>query len=112
MVNIDKIYDLAKEKGIKLSHICEKLGVARTYFADIRNKGLDIPESRLSVVADILSTTPAYLKDETDEKNKPAEILDERVVKLNELMKKLSPDDIDQVLDYVRFLTEKYKDKK
>jgi len=112
MVNIDKIYDLAKEKGIKLSHICDKLGVARTYFADIRNKGLDIPESRLSVVADILSTTPAYLKDETDEKNKPAEILDERTIRLNELMKKLTPSEIEQVLDYVRYVAERHKEKK
>jgi len=112
MVNIDKIKNLAREQGKTIAYICSLLGKNRGFLNEVKYGKNSIDEIELKIISDALNTTPAYLKDETDEKNKPAEILDERVVKLNELMKKLSPDDIDQVLDYVRFLTEKYKDKK
>lgn len=70
MVNIDKIRELAKEKGIKQKYITDKLGVPHTYFADIKNKNRDIPDCRLSIIADTLDTTIEYLRDETDIKEK------------------------------------------
>lgn len=68
----DRIRSLSKEKGISLSFICRKLGVAPVYFIDIEKSSRDIPEDKLSVIADILNTTPEYLKGETDIKEKPA----------------------------------------
>ena len=74
MVNIDKIKSLAYEKGVSLTFICTKLGVARVYFNDLVKHHRDIPDERLSIIADILNTTPEYLRDETDQKEKPIEI--------------------------------------
>lgn len=67
MVNIDKIKELSRQQGIKMCFLAQQIGVPHTYFADIKNKHRDIPDSRLSVVANILNTTVAYLRDETDD---------------------------------------------
>ena len=72
MVNIDKIKELSRQQGIKMCFLAQQIGVPHTYFADIKNKHRDIPDSRLSVVANILNTTVAYLRDETDVKEKPS----------------------------------------
>ena len=67
MVNIDKIKELSRQRGIKMCFLAQQIGVPHTYFADIKNKHRDIPDSRLSVVANILNTTVEYLRDETDD---------------------------------------------
>jgi transcriptional regulator with XRE-family HTH domain len=112
MVNIDKIKGLAREQGKSIAYICSLLGKGRGFLNEVKYGKNSIEESELKIIADDLNTTPAYLKDETDEKNKPAEILDERTIRLNELMKKLTPSEIEQVLDYVRYVAERRKEKK
>lgn len=73
MTTILRIKETAKEKGIKLSYICERLGFkSRTYFNDVEKNNREIPDDKLQIIADELNTTVAYLKGETDEKNKPA----------------------------------------
>ena len=68
---IDRVLQLAKEKGISQAFICGKLGLRRTYLSDVRLGKDSLPDDRLSIIADILSTTPEYLKGETDVKEKP-----------------------------------------
>lgn len=70
-----RIRALAKEKGLSLSFICSKLGVAHVYFIDIDKSNRDIPDDKLLMIADILNTTPEYLKGETDIKEKPADLV-------------------------------------
>ena len=70
MVNIEKIYLLAKEKGISNTFICQKLNRPRSFLTDVRQGKLRISDDQLAVIADILDTTPDYLKDETDKKEK------------------------------------------
>ena len=72
MVNIDKIKTLAKSQGIKLNYLAAQIGVPHTYFADIKNKNRDIPDSRLAVIAELLSTTTDYLRDKSDCPDAPA----------------------------------------
>ena len=72
MVNIDKIKQLSREQGIKMGFLAQQIGVQHTYFANVKNMNRDIPDSRLSVIADTLNTTVAYLRDETDVKEKPS----------------------------------------
>ncbi|MCI8589714.1 MAG: helix-turn-helix transcriptional regulator [Clostridiales bacterium] len=71
MVNIDKIKSLAKEKGISIAFICSKIGQQRGYLNDVKQGKTSIAPDRLQIIADILNTTPEYLKDETDIKEKP-----------------------------------------
>ena len=55
-----------------LAFLCRRIGVAKVYFNDIDKSGRDIPDDKLSAIANLLSTTPEYLKGETDQKEKPA----------------------------------------
>ncbi len=79
--NISKIKELCKERGISVSFICEKVGQGAYYLNDVKRRGGDIPDDRLSVIAETLGTTPEYLRDETDDpspkQKKPAAISDE-----------------------------------
>jgi len=69
---MNKIKTLAKEQGLSLSYICEKkLGLTKVYFNNITKSNSDIPDERLKIIADTLNTTVAYLRDETDKKEKP-----------------------------------------
>ncbi len=68
----DRIRELAKRSDLPLAFLCRRIGVAKVYFNDIDKSGRDIPDNKLSVIADILNTTPEYLKGETDIKEKPA----------------------------------------
>lgn len=45
------------------------------YFIDIDKSNRDIPDDKLLMIADILNTTPEYLKGETDIKEKPADLV-------------------------------------
>lgn len=71
MVYVDRIMELAKTQGIKLSYLAGLFGLGRTYFQDVKKRNADIPEDRLIVIAEKLHTTPEYLKGETDQKEKP-----------------------------------------
>ncbi len=79
MVNVNKIKRLSKQHGISLSFICGKIGVAKVYFNDIEKSGRDIPDDRLSVIADLLDTTIEYLRDETAEEKKNLSPSDDQV---------------------------------
>ena len=74
---IDRIKSLAKERGIKIKYICEKLGLAETYLSNVKNGKDRMTDDRLRIIADTLNTTPAYLNGETDKKEKPATIIDD-----------------------------------
>lgn len=74
MVEIDRIKQLSKEKGITLSFICSKLGLQRGYLKDVGNGKTALPENRLEIIADILGTTADYLHGKTDVKEKAATI--------------------------------------
>ena len=69
---IDFVLHLAKEKGISQAFICNKLGLSRNYLAEVKKGKTSLTDDRLAVIADILNTTPEYLKGETDTKENPA----------------------------------------
>ena len=68
MVNVSKIKDLAKSKGVSIAFICSSVGMQKGYLNDIaRSDSPKMPEDRLAVIADILNTTVEYLTDQTDD---------------------------------------------
>lgn len=71
MVNVTKIRQLAKEKGITLTHLCSLCGKPRWWINDISNKHLDMPEDKLQIIANALGTTTDYLRDKSEQKTKP-----------------------------------------
>lgn len=97
---INRIIDLAKSKGISQAYLCSKIGMRRTYLGEVRNGHDRLTDDRINKIADILDTTPAYLRGETDEKEKPAletlsdSELDDEFMRLYDL---LSPDEKDMI---------------
>lgn len=73
LVIVDRIKKLCIERGIKQQYIFDCLGVNRTLFADWE-RGKSKPANRhIEAIADILQTTPEYLRGETDKKERPAD---------------------------------------
>ena len=66
-VNIGKIKELAKSKGIKIKFICSQLGLSETYLSNVKNGKDRMTEERLFKIAEILGTSFEYLTDMTDD---------------------------------------------
>lgn len=91
--NIDKIKDLAKQRGIKIKHICSELGLAETYLSNCKNGKDRMTDERLLKISSILGTSFEYLMDITDDPDpnfllKLSESIEERIV--SEVMDKLA----------------------
>ena len=71
MLQTDRLLERAKELGVSQAHLAELVGRQRYYLADLARKGTQPPAETVAVWAEALSTTPAYLLGETDEKEKP-----------------------------------------
>lgn len=73
MSTIERIQAIRKEKGIKISVLCAKLKLNPNYLNDVAKGKTMLTDDRLAQIAEILDTTPEYLRGETDIKEKPAE---------------------------------------
>ncbi len=71
MVNVDKIKRLAELQGIKLTRVCETIGRKVYYLNDVKRRGGSMPQEHIEKIAALLSTTPEYLCDETDDPEIP-----------------------------------------
>ena len=95
MLQTDRLLERAKELGVSQAHLAELVGRQRYYLADLARKGTQPPAETVAVWAEALSTTPAYLLGETDEKEKPtgtvADGLSAKERELLELFRGLSP---------------------
>lgn len=72
MLRIDRLLERAKARGVSQAHLAELVGRKRYYISDLTRDGTQPSAETVEVWADALSTTPAYLLGETDEKEKPA----------------------------------------
>ena len=75
MSTIDIVLRLSKERGISQAFICNKLGLSRNYLSEVKKGKTSLSDDRLIIIADILNTTPEYLKGETDIKEKPTDLV-------------------------------------
>lgn len=101
MNTIERILQISRDKGISNAYICKQIGVNRTWLNAAKRDNLNISDERLRIIADILNTTTAYLKGETDDpetgnKKSPSEV--------DEL---LQQPDITELLALYRSLPEK-----
>ena len=69
LVNISKIKELAKEKGLKIQFVFEKMGSSRYKLYDWERGKSTPTENEIEALAHILGTTLDYLTDKTDDKN-------------------------------------------
>lgn len=108
MVNINKIKDTCKSKGIKQGFLCAQLGVAKGYFNDVERGKNSMSDDRIAKVAEILGVSVAYLTDETDD---PAPIVGEPIPQseldrlrdaATDLLKKLDEPDLKAVFAFLQ----------
>ena len=94
MTEIERIQAIRKEKGIKVSVLCAKLKLNPNYLNDVAKGKTALTDDRLAQIAEILDTTPEYLRGETDIKEKPAENgeLSEDDIKLLTICNQLPPE--------------------
>ena len=102
ITQIARLLERAKELGVSQAHLAELVGRQRYYLADLARKGTQPSAETVAVWAEALSTTPAYLLGETDEKEKPtgavADGLSAKERELIELFRGLSPAEQDAQL--------------
>ena len=70
MLIIDRIKALCDEKGIKQKYLFNQIGKDRTLFANWERGKSKPTDEILAKIANILDTTPEYLRGETDIKAK------------------------------------------
>lgn len=91
-MNYDKLENLAKEKGISKTHLCQLVGRERYYLRDCKNRGTEPPEDHIKTWADALGTTVEYLTDKSEQKEKPTSTVS--VDEIRELLHQLPREDL------------------
>jgi hypothetical protein len=89
LVIFDRLDMLRKEKGISATFLCAQVGKNRFFIKDCRNGKGHVSDDAVAKWADILDTTPEYLKGETDVKEKP-HVDDKRQDSLNRTIGEIS----------------------
>lgn len=110
----ERIKELAKERDITLAVLCRKIGVSRTYFSEASARERSFSIDRLKQIADALDTTTEYLLGETNQKEKPIDIidgLDEKSRLIIDLMSDLSEEDFEKAYSYLEYLASQSKKK-
>ena len=110
MVNISKIKQLTKEQGKTITYVCKCIGQGPWYLNDVAQEKTTISDEDLSIIADILNTTPEYLRDETDQKEKSAteeKPLPDILYRYNEL----SEEKQREVISFIEFKLAQQKEK-
>lgn len=107
LLNFDRITQLAKENHKSLSFLSANvLGKYRTFLRDVRDHNGKITDEQIAILANALNTTSAYLKGETDIKEKAAPVsgsdLSERDIQFLEIFRQLSVEEQDLFLKMFR----------
>lgn len=102
-VNVDRIKDIAKRRGMTMTHLCSLIGKYPTFLACVRNGTDRIDRDSLSIIALVLNTTVAYLTNETDDPAS-ATIHSDRMGYLTRVLQTLTPYDFEKVEAFAEHL--------
>ena len=72
IIRADRIKALLKESGLTMKYFNDKFGKNRSFLSNVLSGSDNIDETQIAFIAEKLNTTTAYLKGETDKKEKPA----------------------------------------
>lgn len=107
-VNIDKVKDLSKAKGISMKYWCDNFGKQRSYLADVRSGKNKLEEYELLFIVGELGTTVEYLTDQTDDpapkEKDPIQVLDEVESAVIEVLRGMT---VQEKLDLIEYLKRK-----
>ena len=99
---VARIKALADDRGLRMQHLAKRLDADAGFFSECSRGKRKMTAAQIETLADALSTTPAYLLGETDEKEKPtgavADGLSAKERELIDLFRGLSPAEQDAQL--------------
>lgn len=98
MFRYDRLDELVSETGKKKNYLSVRMGHSGRYLNDAKKQNIQIKRSDLEILAAELGTTPEYLNDETDKKEKPLTVNGEELgysdMELLEAIKRADPKDL------------------
>ena len=71
MFRYDRLDELVAETGKKKNYLSIRMGHSGRYLNDAKKQNIQIKKHDVEILAEELGTTPEYLNDETDKKEKP-----------------------------------------
>ena len=99
---VARIKALADDRGLRMQHLAKRLDADAGFFSECSRGKRKMTAAQIETLADALSTAPAYLLGESDEKEKPtgavADGLSAKERELIDLFRGLSPAEQDAQL--------------
>lgn len=96
---VARIKALADDRGLRMQHLAKRLNADAGFFSECSRGKRKMTAAQIETLADALSTTPAYLLGESDEKEKPtgavADGLSAKERELIEAFRGLNPEEQD-----------------
>ena len=108
---IPRLFEMMNEKGVKGVDITRDLHISSGNISDWKNGKSAPSRGTLTSLANYLGTTAEYLLGETDIKEKPSEQTEdeELVAEFIELMESLSDDELQQTMNFIKFIKQQNK---
>ena len=103
-VNIDKIKELCKSKGLTMKFLSDNILRDKTYFSNIRSGKTRMDDDEVEFIANALETTVEYLTDQSDQKEKPTQA--DRADYMTQLFRKLSDKNKDILIEVMTKMLE------
>ena len=100
-MNYDKLEALVKEKGVSKTFLCQIVGRERYYLRDCKKNNFIPPDEHIAAWADALGTTVEYLTDQTNQKEKPAD-LPADAIELNSMLLRMTDEQIARLKDIAK----------
>ncbi len=67
MLNMERLTELRKQRGITATYLAAQVGRGANYINDCRVYNINVPAEYIKKWAEILGTTVEYLTDQTDD---------------------------------------------
>lgn len=100
-MNYDKLEALVKEKGVSKTFLCQIVGRERYYLRDCKKNNFIPPDEHIAAWADALGTTVEYLTDQTNQKEKTAD-LPADAIELNSMLLRMTDEQIARLKDIAK----------
>lgn len=105
------IADLCKEKGIKGAKMCTDTGISKGLLTDLKmGRRSGVSAATAQKIASYFGVSVGYLLGEEEKEEKPhTQSFSPETMKLVERLSKLSPDKMEQAIQYIEFLANQNK---
>lgn len=108
IVNYTKIKELSKEQGISFAHLNRLLGKSPEYLRICALSSAKLSDDQIAIIAEALHTTPEYLTDQTEQKEKEP-VQDKLFEEYYSIFRQLTPEQKEREIAYIRSLVDQAK---